>query len=102
MPLLLLNGSKILSIEFRGLKFIDSLSFMPMPLEKFTKTFDLKELKKGFWCYDFNSAKNQNYVGKIPDKAYYGINFMSKEKKERFDKFYDENKDKIFDFQKEC
>ena len=102
MPVILLNGSKILSIEFRGLKFIDSLSFLPMPLEKFTKTFDLKELKKGFWCYDFNSAKNQNYVGKIPDKCYYGINFMSKEKKERFDKFYEENKDKIFDFQKEC
>jgi hypothetical protein len=49
MPKILLNGSKILSIEFRGIKFIDSLSFIPMPLEKFTKTFELKELKKGFW-----------------------------------------------------
>jgi hypothetical protein len=101
-PKILLNGSKILSIEFRGIKFIDSLSFIPMPLEKFTKTFDLKELKKGFWCYDFNSAKNQNYIGKIPSKEFYGINFMSKEKKERFEKFYEDNKDKIFDFQKEC
>ena len=102
MPNVLLNGSKILSIEFKGLKFIDSLSFIPMPLEKFTKTFDLKELKKGFWCYDFNSAKNQNYIGEMPDKIYYGINFMTKEKKERFDKFYEENKKKIFNFEKEC
>ena len=58
MPKVLLNGSKMLSIEFRKLEFIDSLSFIPQPLEKITETFDLKELKKGFWCHGFNSAKN--------------------------------------------
>ena len=46
MPKILLNGSKILTMKFRNVKFIDSLSFLPMPLDKFTKTFDLKELKK--------------------------------------------------------
>ena len=36
MPSILLKGAKLLSIEFRGLKLIDSLSFLPMPLSKFT------------------------------------------------------------------
>ena len=102
MPSILLKGAKLLSIEFRGLKLIDSLSFLPMPLSKFTKTFDLKELKKGFWPHTFNTRKNQNYVGKWPEPNYYGVDFMREEQKLEFDKFYEENKNKIFDFKKEC
>ena len=40
-------GSKILSIKFRGVKIICSLSFLPMPLDKFASTFNLNENKKG-------------------------------------------------------
>jgi hypothetical protein len=102
MPKILLKGAKLLSLEFRGLKFIDSLNFLPMPLASFAKTFDLKELKKGFWCYDFNTKENQNYIGPIPDQKYYGTKFMSKDKYADFLKFYNDNKDKTFDFKQEC
>jgi hypothetical protein len=37
-------GSKILSIEFRSVKIICSLSFLPMSLDKFAKTFDLERI----------------------------------------------------------
>jgi hypothetical protein len=60
MPVILLKGAKLLSIEFRGIKLIDSLSFLPMPLRKFSKNFDLKELKKGLLLQTFNTRKNQN------------------------------------------
>jgi hypothetical protein len=43
-PDVLMNGSKILSLKFRKIKIIDSLSFLPMPLDKFSKIFDIKEL----------------------------------------------------------
>ncbi len=56
MPEVISNGTKILSLEFRTIKIIDSLSFLPMALEKFPKTFDLKELKKGFFL---TSSTNQ-------------------------------------------
>ncbi len=75
MPSFLLKGAKLLSIEFRGLKLIDSLSFLPIPLSKFTNSFDLKELKKGFWPHTFNTRQNNNYKGPWPEPKYYGIDF---------------------------
>ena len=102
MPKLLLNGSKILSLEYKKVKFIDSLSFLPMALEKFSKTFDLKELKKGFFCHGMNSLKNKNYFGKWPDREFYNPDFMTPQKKVEFEKFYLKNKDRNdFDFKKE-
>jgi hypothetical protein len=49
MPLFLKVGSKTLSISFRSVKVICSLSFLPFGLDKFAKTFDLIEGKKGFF-----------------------------------------------------
>ena len=84
MPKVLLNGSKIISMEFRNLKFIDSLSFLPMALDKFTKTFDIKELKKGYFPHKFNLPKNQNYIGPMPDKKYYDVDYMTESKLKDF------------------
>ena len=69
-----------------------------MPLSKFTKTFDLKELKKGFWPHIFNTRQNQNYKGPWPEPKYYGIDFIREEQKIEFNIFYEENKNKVFDF----
>ena len=100
-------GSKILSIEFRSVKIICSLSFLPMPLEKFAKTFDLKESKKGFFPHLFNTRENQKYIGEYPAKEFYQPNFMSDSKKNEFDEWYSKvfyKKDgskTIFNFQNE-
>ena len=77
MPNIIMNGTKILTISFHNVKFIDSYAFIPIALKKFTKTFDLKELKKGFFPHLFNNPDNQNYLGVIPDKCFFGSDYFS-------------------------
>ena len=52
-PEQLVNGAKILSLSLADLRFLDSLSFLPMPLAAFPKAFGLQELKKGFFPHFF-------------------------------------------------
>ena len=60
VPKVLMTGQKILYFECNRLKFKDSMSFLNMPLESFTKTFGLTELKKGYFPHSFNRKENQN------------------------------------------
>ena len=100
-PSIIKQGTKLLSLKYKKLKFIDSLSFIPIPLANFPKTFNIQEQTKGFFPFKFNTEENQNYIGKIPPKEDYGYNFMKEEKKIEFDLFYEKNKDKIFKFKEE-
>ena len=75
-------GAKVLSFTSGPLKFIDSLSFLPMPLASFPATFNLSELKKGFFPHLFNTPENQQYVGRIPDLEFYDPDSMMSSKKE--------------------
>ena len=75
-------GAKVLSFKSGPLKFIDSLSFLPMPLATFTNTFNLTELKKGFFPHLFNLPHHQNYEGRIPDLEFYDPDSMMPEKKQ--------------------
>ncbi|KAK5646300.1 hypothetical protein RI129_004764 [Pyrocoelia pectoralis] len=63
-----MRGSKIISMTVNNIKLLDSLNFFPMSLAKLPKAFGLAgNFKKGFFPYHFNTAENQNYVGKYPD-----------------------------------
>jgi hypothetical protein len=53
------NGGKLMSIQFRGVKIIDSYNFIPFALAKCPKTFGFNELNKGFFPYMFNTPANQ-------------------------------------------
>ena len=75
-------GAKVLSFKSGPLKFIDSLSFLPMRLAAFSSTFNLTELKKGFFPHLFNLPHHQNYVGRIPDIEFYDPDGMMPNKKE--------------------
>ena len=75
-------GAKVLSFKSGPLKFIDSLSFLPMRLAAFSSTFNLTELKKGFFPHLFNLPHHQNYVGRIPDIEFYDPDGMMPIKKE--------------------
>ena len=75
-------GAKVLSFTSGPLKFIDSLSFLPMSLASFPATFNLSELKKGFFPHLFNTPENQQYVGRIPDLEFYDPDSMMSSKKE--------------------
>ena len=83
-------GAKVLSFTSGPLKFIDSLSFLPMSLASFPATFNLKELKKGFFPHLFNTPENQQYVGRIPDLEFYDPDGMMPAKKEELLHWHDE------------
>ena len=54
-------GAKVLSFTSGALIFKDSLCFLPMPLASFPSTFDLTEMKKGFFPHAFNTPEHQSY-----------------------------------------
>ena len=83
-------GAKVLSFKSGPLTFIDSLSFLPMPLASFSSTFNLKELKKGFFPHLFNTPENKKYVGRIPDLEFYDPDGMMPCKKEQLQKWHAE------------
>ena len=99
----LMTGQKILYFECGQFKFKDSLSFLNMPLENFTKTFGLTELKKGFFPHAFNKDENLEYRGLIPDLKYYETKCMNSKKKEAVEKWHAEQvlKGETWNFKKE-
>ena len=64
-------GSKVLSFASGNLTFKDSLCFLAYRLEQFPDTFNLPELKKGFFPHAFNTRANQGYHGPIPSLEHY-------------------------------
>ena len=86
------RGAKNLSLKVPDwdIKFIDSLNFIPMALAKFPKTFGQDELCKGYFPHAFNKDENQNYVGPIPCKNDYGVNFMKPGERDAFIAWHDE------------
>ena len=72
-----------------------------MPLSAFPKTFGLTELCKGYFPHKFNLPDHQNYVGPIPALDYYMPETMSPEGKQALKTWHQEQRDKVFDFQKE-
>ena len=75
-------GAKVLSFKSGPVKFIDSLCFLPMPLASFPSTFNLTELKKGFFPHLFNTPDHQQYVGRIPDLKFYDPDGMIAKKED--------------------
>lgn len=100
-PIVISTGSKLLSICFRGVRVIDSYSFMPIGLAQFSQAFGIVELKKGFFPHLFNKLENQTYVGPYPDASLYAPHLFSSKKKQEFDQWYDTVRHTTFDFQKE-
>ena len=86
------RGAKSLSLKVPdwGIRFIDSINFIPMALAKFPKTFGQDELCKGYFPHMFNKDENQNYVGPIPCQNDYGVNFMKPGEREAFIEWHDE------------
>ena len=94
----LVNGAKILSLSLADLRFLDSLSFLPMPLAAFPKAFGLQELKKGFFPHFFNTQDNQDYIGPIPAQDYYDPQGMSPARKDEFCKWHAERRAENYEF----
>ena len=105
IPEVIMSGAKILTLNVPTfkIKFIDSLSFIPMRLTDYPKTFGIDELAKGYFPHLFNRKENENYVGPIPPTPYYQPNGMSADQKEKFMEWHRVLKESnyVFDFQTE-
>ncbi|XP_046391641.1 uncharacterized protein LOC124159770 [Ischnura elegans] len=88
-PKLLMNGSKIMSISYSGLRFIDSLNFLPMVLSKLPAALGLpKETAKGYFPHFFNTARNSKYEGELPHIHFCGPDNMSSSERTEFTRWH--------------
>ncbi|XP_053382445.1 uncharacterized protein LOC128549547 isoform X1 [Mercenaria mercenaria] len=89
VPQTIFNGSKCMYMHIArslNIRFVDSLSFLPMKLADLPSCFGLDEskFKKGHWPHYFNTKENENYVGLYPSVEYYGYNNMSQKDRQAF------------------
>jgi hypothetical protein len=70
-------GSKIMKLRYGNFIIQDSACFIPMPLSQFPKTFNIHELKKGYFPHKFNQPQNLEYIGPYPDACFYQPEFMT-------------------------
>jgi len=95
-PELILNGLKIVSMKIQHMLFIDSVSYLPMPLRKLPEAFGLS-VTKSWYPHYFNTNTNLNYVGPIPDVSYYGVDEMSISERGEYMTWYEGKKNRFFD-----
>ena len=95
-PDVVMNGAKIISLQWGGLRFVESLSFIVAPLRKFPKMFGLRLdqsetlLVKGFFPHLFHTRENMenDYMVPMPPRGTYDPDGMSVEKRREFDGWY--------------
>ncbi|XP_074115793.1 uncharacterized protein LOC141538310 [Cotesia typhae] len=76
----IMTGTSVTLIELNSkkIKFIDSLNFISASLSALPKSFGFEDkMRKGYFPHFFNSRANQDYIGVMPDKQFYGFNSMS-------------------------
>lgn len=79
-----------------GLRFVDSVNFLPMRLTKFTKTFGLTT-KKGYYPHFFNTFQNRYYKGPMPNEEAFGVHQMTDKDYKTFKEWYDERSLQVWD-----
>ena len=88
-PDIIMRGRKILKIEIGNVKILDSLNFFLQPLEKLPKALGLDDtMMKGLFPFLFNKEENYSYSGAIPDKFYFGYDYMTEEKQKKFNEWH--------------
>ena len=83
-----------------NLKFVDSLSFLQMSLDKLPSTLGVSIESKKFFPIFFNQNIWRTYVGEFPAEKYFNIESMGVDKYTEFKKWYNDNKNTVFDLQK--
>ena len=87
----IMRGRKILIIKCGNVKLLDSLNFFLQPLAKLPKALGLDaSVKKGDFPHLFNRKENYSYIGRIPDLKYFTLEYMTKENKEKVEKWHKE------------
>lgn len=99
-----MNGSKIMtaSISKRrggkrgsgGIRLVDSLNFLSMPLSAFPKTFGISMLK-GYYPHMFNTWTNKHYRGSMPGIETFLPQKMSQKARSSFEKWYEKRSEEF-------
>lgn len=71
------SGNKIIEFTVGKTKFRDSVFHLSMPLSKLPKAFDIPNVSKTMFPYDFFTKENKNFTGVVPIEYY---NLSSDEK----------------------
>ncbi|XP_032094416.1 uncharacterized protein LOC116523417 [Thamnophis elegans] len=98
---LISQGGKLLCITLPDYKirFIDSLSFLPLKLSKLPKAMGFQGCK-GYFPHLFNTMANQDYVGPLPETKYYSPETMMPGEREEFLKWHTANRGTVFKLKK--
>ena len=102
-PELTANGGKLLEMYVKTCKarFIDSFSFLSMPLSRFSATFNLPNVVKGTFPHLFNVVDNYKYIGRLPALHYYDPDGMKEPGRSKLIEWHREHADNEFEFSKE-
>ena len=96
-PVLIENIKKIMSMEAKGMQFIDSLNYFTTALANLSKIFGLENLHKGYFPHLFSTRENQEYKGEVPAMTYYDPDCLKPDRKKEFEAWW--RKQTTFDFQ---
>ena len=83
-------------MQILHLTFIDSVSFLHMPLRKLPEAFGLL-VTKSWYPHFFNTQAHLNYGGPIPDISQFRADEMGESERKVFTAWYDTQKDEVFD-----
>jgi len=78
-------------MKIEHMLFIDSVSYLLMPLRKLPEAVGL-QVNKSWYPHYFNTSTNLNYVGPIPDVLYFGVDEMGISERREFMTRYDDEK----------
>jgi hypothetical protein len=77
-----------MSMKFEHLHFLDSISYLPMPLRKLPQAYGLSDTMS-WYPHFFNTKENMDYVGPIPDISFYGADAMSDAERSEYLEWYE-------------
>ena len=98
IPKVIMNGFRILKLNYENAEVLDSLLFCLTSLKNLVNMFDFgSQVKKGYYPYD---CSDLNYKGPIPDKIYFTKHMNEKELKD-FESWYDLKKNETYILQNE-
>ncbi|XP_077361782.1 uncharacterized protein LOC144006673 [Festucalex cinctus] len=100
----IMQGSKVICFSDTDYKlgYIDSLSFLTMPLSSLPKALGFIDQTKGYFPHGFSSLDHLNYIGPYPDPKYYGVERMSTVHRTKFFEWYEVACKGTFNFAQEA
>ncbi|KAJ8685255.1 hypothetical protein QAD02_021048 [Eretmocerus hayati] len=99
-PEVIANGRKIVCLTFGKVRFIDSLSYLPMKLADLSAAFDLPVMK-GYFPHKFNTLENMNHNGEWPKADDYCPESISPDENAKFFAWYETVKSGTFNMREE-